>query len=81
MKLTAPEVLEVEAVDRRPARDFPIENPFDVLMFELESQIRYNNDRAVGDIRNFTAVRGDSTSQRYNRLAPLMAETRPFSTW
>ena len=41
------EVLEVKAVDWRPAGDFPIENPFDVLMLELESQYRYNNDRVV----------------------------------
>ena len=39
VKLTkgTPEVLEVEAIDWRPAGDFPIENPFDVLMFELKS--------------------------------------------
>ena len=39
VKLTegTPEVLEVEAVDWRPAGDFPIENLFDVLMLELES--------------------------------------------
>ena len=32
-----PEVLEVEAIDWRPTGDFPIENPFDVLMLEHES--------------------------------------------
>ena len=66
MKLTegTPKVLEVEAIDWRPAGDFLIENPFDVLMLELESQFRYNNDRAVGKIHNFTAVPGESTSQR-----------------
>ena len=46
------EVIEVEAIDWRSARDFPIENPFDVLMLELESQFRYNNERAMGEIRN-----------------------------
>ena len=76
VKLTegTPEVLEVEAVDWRPAGDFPIENPFDVVMLELESQFRYNNDRAVGEIRNFTAIPCKSTSQRHSRLARLMAE-------
>ena len=54
--------LEVKAIDRRTARDFPIDNPFDILMLELESQFRYNNDRALGEIRNFTAVPGESTS-------------------
>ena len=43
-------------------------------MLELESQLRYNNDRAVGEIRNFTAVPDKSTSQRHNILARLMAE-------
>ena len=58
VKLTegTPVVLEVEAIDCRPAGDFPIENPFDVLMLELESQFRYNNERAVGEIRNLTAI-------------------------
>ena len=39
VKLTegTPGVLEVEAIDWRPAGDFPIENPFDVLTLELES--------------------------------------------
>ena len=32
-----PEVLEVEAIDWRSAGDFPIENPFHVLMLRLES--------------------------------------------
>ena len=70
VKLTegTPEVLEVKKIDGRPAGDFPIENPFDVLMLELESQFRYNNARAVGKIRNFTAVLGKSTSQRHNRV-------------
>ena len=76
MNLTkgTPEVLEVEAKTWRPARDFLIENPFDVLMLELKSQFRYNNDRGVGEIRNFTAVPGDLTSQHHRRLARLMAE-------
>ena len=43
-------------------------------MLELESPFRYNNDRAVGGIRNFTAVPGESTSQRQSRLAHLMAK-------
>ena len=43
-------------------------------MLELESQFRYNNDRAVGDIRNFTAILGKWTSQRHSRLARLLAE-------
>ena len=50
-----PEVLEVEAVDWRTEFDFPIDNPFDVLMLELESQFRYKNDEAVGEIRNCPA--------------------------
>ena len=56
-------MLEVESIDWRPAGDFPIENPFDVLMLELESHIRYNNERAVGEICNFIAMPGKSTSQ------------------
>ena len=67
-------MLEVEAIDWRLAGDFPIGTPFDVLMLELESQFRYNNKRAVGEIRNFTAIPGESTSQRHSRLARLMAE-------
>ena len=59
-------MLEVKAIDWRLAGDFPIENPFDVLMLELESQFQYNNDRAVGEIRNFTAIRVDLTSQRHS---------------
>ena len=46
VKLTegTPEVLEVEAIDWRWAGDFPIENPFEDMMLELESECRYNND-------------------------------------
>ena len=69
-------MLEVEAIDWCPARDFSIEKPFDVLMLELESRFRYNNDRAVGEIRNFTAIPGESTSQRHSTLARLMAVSR-----
>ena len=69
-----PKVLAVEAIDWRPAGDFPIENPLDVLMLEFEVQFRYNNKRAVGGIRNFTAIPDESTSQRHSRLARLMAE-------
>ena len=43
-------------------------------MLELESQLGYNNDRAVGEIHNFTATPGELTSQRHSRLARLMAE-------
>ena len=69
VKLTewTPEVLEVEAIDWSPTGDFPIENPFDVLMLELEVQFRYNNERAVEEIRNFTAIPDESTSQRHSR--------------
>ena len=69
VKLTegTPQFLEVKVIDWRSTRDFPIENPFDVLMLELESQFRYNNDRAVGEIRDFTALRGEWTSQRHSR--------------
>ena len=68
------EVLEVEVIDWRRAGDFPVENPFHILMLELKSQFRYNNKRVVGEIRNFTAIPGKSTSQRHSRLARLMAE-------
>ena len=67
-------MLEVEAIDWRPAADFPIENPLDVFMLELESQFRYNNIQTVGEIRNFTAIPGESTSQRHSRIAQLVAE-------
>ena len=67
-------MLEVEAIDWHTRGDFPIENPFDVLMLELESQFRYNNNRAVGEIRNFTAIPGESTSHRHSTLARLMAK-------
>ena len=43
-------------------------------MLKLESQFCYNNDRAVREICNFTAVPGESASQRHSRLARLMAE-------
>ena len=43
-------------------------------MFGLKSQFRYNSDRAVGEIRNFTAVPDESTSQRHSKLARLMAK-------
>ena len=69
-----PEEPEVEAIDWRPAGDFPIENPFDVLILELESQFRYNNKRAVRGIHNSTTIFGESTSQHHSRLARLMAE-------
>ena len=76
VKLTegTPVVLEVEAIDWRPTSDFPIENPFDDLMLEFVGRFRYNNDRAVGNIRNLTAVPGESTNQRHSTLARLMAE-------
>ena len=43
-------------------------------MLELKSKFRYNNKRALGGIRNFTAILGESISQRHSRLARLMAE-------
>ena len=43
-------------------------------MLELESHFRYTNERVVGGIRNFTAIPGESTSQRHSRFARLMAE-------
>ena len=43
-------------------------------MLELEIQFRYNNDRAVSEIRNFTAVTGESTSHRHSTLLRLMAK-------
>ena len=43
-------------------------------MIELESQFQYKNDRAVGGIRNFTAIPRESISQRQSRLARLVRE-------
>ena len=43
-------------------------------MLELESQLRYNNDRAVGEIRNFTAVPGEWNQPASQPIARLMAE-------
>lgn len=75
-KLTAGvrEELAVEAVDWRPKGVHPFENPFDVLMFELEEQFRYNHNCTVGEIRNFTAHLGETSAQRYSRMARLIAE-------
>ena len=61
-------------IDWRLAGDFQIENPLDVLMLELESQFQSNNDRALGEIQNFTAMPGESTNQRHTRLARLMVK-------
>ena len=64
----------VDAVDWRLEGEYPHENPNDVLMSELENQFRYNNERAINKIRNFTALPGETTSQCQSRLALLIAE-------
>ena len=75
-KLTegVPEKLAVEAVDWRPEGEYHIDNQYDVLMNEPETQFRYNNERAIHEIRSFTALPRETTSQRHSRLACLIAE-------
>ena len=61
----------MEAIDWRPEGVYPIENPYDVPMGKLEIQFRCNNERAVQEIWNSTALPGETTSQRHSRLARL----------
>ena len=70
-----PPVLAVEAIDWHPEGEYPIDNPNDVLIAELEDQFRYNNERAVHKIRNFAALPCETTSQRHSLLACLIAES------
>ena len=65
----APAKRAVEAVDWPPEGEYPIEISCDVLMSELANQFRYSNERAVDKIRNFTALPGETTSQRQVCLA------------
>ena len=67
-------MLVVAAINSRTQGEYPIDDPYDVLMSELENQFRYNNKRAVLEIRNFTALPGETTSQRHSRFARLLAE-------
>ena len=67
-------MLEVKPVVWRRAGDFPIENSFDVLIFELEVQFRYINERAVEEICNIAAIPGESIFQLHSTLARLMGE-------
>ena len=61
--LAKPAVEAVEAVDWRLEGEYPYENPFNVLMSELENRFRYNNKRAINEIRNFAAFPRKTTSR------------------
>ena len=43
-------------------------------MSELENKFGYNNERAVNEIRNFTALPRETTSERHSRQVRLIAE-------
>ena len=74
------EVFAFAAVDLRPEGDYPIDDAYDVLMSELEDWFRCNNERAVLEICNFTALPGETTSHRHSRLARFKAENPTVMT-
>ena len=44
-----------------------------MLMAKLEKHFRFNNDRALEEMRNFVALSRESIAQRHGRLARLVA--------